>query len=121
MEFCRYCGRLKYCFSYKRCYTYCCCGSIFQNGQNRGRRKYNKPMNYYLQCSGSTLHPNYLLVALIAAGQSSTITGTLAGQIVMEGYLSLRINPLMRRLITRLLAVIPALIVMMILWRKQDR
>ncbi|HCL82831.1 MAG TPA: iron/manganese transporter [Chitinophagaceae bacterium] len=50
-------------------------------------------------------------VALIAAGQSSTITGTLAGQIVMEGYLRLRINPLLRRIITRLLAVIPAVIV----------
>ena len=50
-------------------------------------------------------------VALIAAGQSSTITGTLAGQIVMEGHLRLRINPLLRRLITRLLAIIPAVIV----------
>jgi manganese transport protein len=50
-------------------------------------------------------------VALIAAGQSSTITGTLAGQIVMEGYLRLRINPLLRRIITRLLAIIPAVIV----------
>lgn len=50
-------------------------------------------------------------VALIAAGQSSTITGTLAGQIVMEGYLRLRINPLLRRLITRMLAIVPAVIV----------
>jgi manganese transport protein len=53
-------------------------------------------------------------VALIAAGQSSTITGTLAGQIVMEGYLRLRINPMLRRLITRLLAIIPAVIVIWI-------
>jgi manganese transport protein len=50
-------------------------------------------------------------VALIAAGQSSTITGTLAGQIVMEGHLRLRINPILRRLITRLLAIVPAVIV----------
>jgi manganese transport protein len=50
-------------------------------------------------------------IALIAAGQSSTITGTLAGQIVMEGHLRLRINPLLRRLITRLLAIVPAVIV----------
>ncbi len=49
-------------------------------------------------------------VALIAAGQSSTLTGTLAGQIVMEGYLNLRIQPWLRRLITRLLAIVPALI-----------
>ena len=50
-------------------------------------------------------------VALIAAGQSSTITGTMAGQIVMEGYLRLRINPVIRRLLTRLLAIVPALLV----------
>ena len=58
--------------------------------------------------------PVLFAVALIAAGQSSTITGTLAGQIIMEGYLSLRINPLLRRLITRLVAIIPALIVIII-------
>ncbi|WP_241237961.1 Nramp family divalent metal transporter [Pseudoflavitalea rhizosphaerae] len=60
---------------------------------------------------GSKLAPVLFAVALIAAGQSSTITGTLAGQIVMEGYLRLRINPWMRRLLTRLLAIIPAIIV----------
>jgi manganese transport protein len=58
--------------------------------------------------------PVLFAVALIAAGQSSTITGTLAGQIIMEGYLSLRINPILRRLITRLIAIIPALIVIII-------
>lgn len=47
-------------------------------------------------------------IALIAAGQSSTITGTLAGQIIMEGYLNLRLNPIVRRIITRLLAILPA-------------
>lgn len=60
---------------------------------------------------GSTVASTLFAIALIAAGQSSTITGTLAGQIVMEGYLRLRINPVMRRLITRLLAIIPAIIV----------
>lgn len=49
-------------------------------------------------------------LALIAAGQSSTITGTLAGQIVMEGYLNLRIQPWVRRIITRIIAIVPALI-----------
>ena len=53
-------------------------------------------------------------VALIAAGQSSTITGTLAGQIVMEGYLNLRIAPWLRRLITRLIAIIPAYIIILV-------
>ncbi len=57
---------------------------------------------------GQDLAPTLFAVALIAAGQSSTITGTLAGQIVMEGYLDLRIAAWLRRLITRLLAVIPA-------------
>ncbi len=60
------------------------------------------------------LAPKLFAIALIAAGQSSTITGTLAGQIIMEGYLSLRINPWVRRLITRLLAIIPALVVIII-------
>ena len=58
--------------------------------------------------------PILFAVALIAAGQSSTVTGTLAGQIIMEGYLSLRINPWLRRLVTRLIAIIPALIVIII-------
>jgi manganese transport protein len=53
-------------------------------------------------------------IALIAAGQSSTITGTLSGQIVMEGYLRLRINPWIRRLMTRLIAIIPAFLVISI-------
>jgi len=53
-------------------------------------------------------------IALIAAGQSSTITGTLAGQIVMEGYLNLRIAAWLRRLITRLIAIIPAYLVIIL-------
>jgi manganese transport protein len=59
---------------------------------------------------GSALASKLFAIALIAAGQSSTVTGTLAGQIVMEGYLRLRINPWMRRLITRLLAIVPAVV-----------
>lgn len=50
-------------------------------------------------------------VALLASGQNATITGTMSGQIVMEGFIHLRISPWLRRLITRLLAVIPAFIV----------
>lgn len=63
---------------------------------------------------GTNLAPMLFAIALIAAGQSSTITGTLAGQIVMEGYLHLRITPWVRRLITRLVAVVPALLVILI-------
>src|SRR5690606_18565093 len=55
-----------------------------------------------------SLAPALFAIALIAAGQSSTITGTLAGQIVMEGYLNLRIRPWLRRLLTRTLAIAPA-------------
>ena len=57
--------------------------------------------------------PILFAVALIAAGQSSTITGTLAGQIIMEGYLNLRLNPWVRRLVTRLIAIVPAIIVIL--------
>ena len=63
---------------------------------------------------GTELAPILFGIALVAAGQSSTITGTLAGQIVMEGYLNLRIAPWLRRLITRLIAIIPAYIVILI-------
>jgi manganese transport protein len=66
----------------------------------------------------SNLAPKLFAIALIAAGQSSTLTGTLAGQIVMEGYLQLRINPWLRRLITRLLAIIPAVLVIAIAGEK---
>jgi manganese transport protein len=60
---------------------------------------------------GTKWAPILFAVALIAAGQSSTITGTLAGQIIMEGYLNLRIQPWVRRIITRLIAIVPAVIV----------
>jgi manganese transport protein len=50
-------------------------------------------------------------VALLASGQNSTLTGTLAGQIVMEGFVNIRLRPWLRRLITRLLAIVPAIIV----------
>ena len=63
---------------------------------------------------GTKWAPILFAVALIAAGQSSTITGTLAGQIIMEGYLNLRIQPWVRRIITRLIAIIPAVIVISI-------
>jgi len=63
---------------------------------------------------GTEWAPILFAVALIAAGQSSTITGTLAGQIVMEGYLNLRIQPWVRRIITRLIAIVPAVIVIYI-------
>ncbi len=60
---------------------------------------------------GSYLAPVLFGVALIASGQASTITGTLTGQIIMEGFINIRLQPWIRRLVTRLLAIIPALAV----------
>jgi manganese transport protein len=60
---------------------------------------------------GTTLASTLFAVALLAAGQSSTITGTLAGQVVMEGFMRWRIRPWVRRLITRSLAILPAILI----------
>ncbi|HET7427264.1 MAG TPA: Nramp family divalent metal transporter, partial [Gemmatimonadales bacterium] len=60
---------------------------------------------------GTTVASTLFAVALLASGQNSTITGTLAGQVVMEGFLDIRLPAWLRRLITRLIAIIPAVIV----------
>ena len=60
---------------------------------------------------GTSLASIVFAVALLASGQNSTLTGTLAGQIVMEGFLNIKLKPWFRRLITRLIAVIPAFFV----------
>jgi manganese transport protein len=60
---------------------------------------------------GTTLASTLFAVALLASGQSSTITGTLAGQVVMEGFLNWRIRPWIRRMISRTLAVVPAILI----------
>jgi len=60
---------------------------------------------------GTSLASTLFVIALLASGQSSTITGTLAGQVVMEGFMHWRIQPWLRRLITRALAIIPAILV----------
>ena len=59
---------------------------------------------------GTSLASTLFAVALLFSGQNATLTGTLAGQIVMEGFLNIRLRPWLRRLITRLIAIIPALI-----------
>ena len=63
---------------------------------------------------GASIASTLFAVALLASGQNSTITGTLSGQIVMEGFIHLRVKPWVRRIITRLLAVIPVFIVTII-------
>lgn len=60
---------------------------------------------------GTALASTLFAVALLASGQSSTITGTLAGQVVMEGFMNWRIQPWLRRLITRAMAIIPAIVI----------
>ncbi len=60
---------------------------------------------------GTTMASVLFAVALLCSGQNATLTGTLAGQIVMEGFVNIRLRPWMRRLITRLMAIIPAIIV----------
>jgi manganese transport protein len=60
---------------------------------------------------GTTVASTLFVVALLASGQSSTITGTLAGQVVMEGFMNWRIKPWLRRVITRALAILPAVFI----------
>jgi manganese transport protein len=60
---------------------------------------------------GATFASTVFAIALLASGQNSTLTGTLAGQIVMEGFLNLRIRPWLRRLLTRAIAIVPAVTV----------
>jgi manganese transport protein len=60
---------------------------------------------------GAAAASTLFAVALLASGQSSTITGTLAGQVVMEGFMRWRMRPWIRRLITRLLAIVPAILI----------
>lgn len=87
--------------------------SVFFNTPHEGVAEIKEAHRLLPQFLGNVA-PVLFAVALIAAGQSSTVTGTLAGQIIMEGYLSLRINPLLRRLITRMVAIVPALVVIII-------
>jgi len=84
--------------------------SVFFSSGNTQVAKIEEAHQLLAPLLGSKLAPILFAIALIAAGQSSTITGTLAGQIVMEGYLKIRINPLLRRLITRVIAIAPAVI-----------
>jgi manganese transport protein len=81
---------------------------------SRGQHDVAEIQDAYKLLSGTLSVPIASVVfaiALLASGQNSTLTGTLAGQIVMEGFLNLRLRPAVRRLITRLIAIIPAVLV----------
>lgn len=82
-------------------------GAFFKNGYFQVAEI--KDAYKLLQHLFGSVAPTLFAIALIASGQSSTITGTLAGQIVMEGHINLRIEPWLRRLLTRLLAIVPAI------------
>ena len=84
-------------------------GAVFHGTANENVQELEKAYELLSPTLGAGLASTLFAVALLASGQSSTITGTLAGQIVMEGFLNIRIAPWLRRLITRCLAIVPAL------------
>jgi len=90
-------------------------GAAFHRTGHQGVSSLEEAHRLLAPLLGTSLASVVFAIALLCSGQSSTITGTLAGQIVMEGFLRIRIRPWLRRLISRGLAIIPAAIV--ILWR----
>lgn len=85
--------------------------ATFHSSGNKDVADINDAYKLLSPLLGTTLASIFFGIALLASGQNSTVTGTLAGQIVMEGFLNIRLKPWVRRLITRLIAIIPALII----------
>jgi manganese transport protein len=90
----------------------------FHNSGNQNVADINDAYHLLDPVLGVKFASIFFAVALLAAGQNSTLTGTLAGQIVMEGFLNIRLKPWIRRLVTRLVAIIPALVVTIIYGEK---
>lgn len=86
-------------------------GATFHNTGHQGVADIMQAHELLAPLLGTTLASTLFAVALLASGQNSTLTGTLAGQIVMEGFLDIRLKPWLRRLITRAIAIVPAFIV----------
>ena len=84
-------------------------GAVFHGTEHQDVQELQKAYELLSPLMGASVASTLFAVALLASGQSSTITGTLAGQIVMEGFLRIHIAPWLRRMITRSLAIIPAL------------
>lgn len=93
-------------------------GAAFHNTGHQGVADIMEAHKLLTPVLGATLASVLFAVALLASGQNSTLTGTLAGQIVMEGFLHIRLSPWLRRLITRAIAIIPAFIVTVIYGEK---
>lgn len=85
--------------------------ATFHTSGNKNVADINDAYQLLTPLLGTTLASIFFGIALLASGQNSTLTGTLAGQIVMEGFLNIRLKPWVRRLITRLIAIIPALVI----------
>jgi manganese transport protein len=85
--------------------------SAFHGTEHAGVAEIEDAYNLLTPVLGASLASTLFAVALLASGQNSTLTGTLAGQIVMEGFLNIRLRPWLRRLITRAIAIVPAAIV----------
>ncbi|HLO58824.1 MAG TPA: Nramp family divalent metal transporter [Bacteroidales bacterium] len=85
--------------------------ATFHTSGNTGVADINDAHKLLAPLLGTAMASTFFAVALLASGQNSTLTGTLAGQIVMEGFLNIRLKPWLRRLITRLIAIVPAFFV----------
>ncbi len=85
--------------------------AAFHGTPNQGVADIHDAYRLLAPVLGASLASTLFAVALLASGQNSTLTGTLAGQIVMEGFLDLRLPPWLRRLVTRLVAIVPAAVV----------
>ncbi len=92
--------------------------ATFHQSGNQGVAEIQDAYRLLTPLLGTTLASVLFAVALLCSGQNSTLTGTLAGQIVMEGFLNIRLRPWLRRLITRSLAIVPSVIVILIYGEK---
>ncbi|KAL3134443.1 Metal transporter nramp1, variant 2 [Trebouxia sp. C0009 RCD-2024] len=95
----------------------CAVNAVFHYGKNPNSTVADITTAFRLlePALGNKIAPKLFAIALLCSGQQATITGTLSGQIVMEGFLKIRIPPWARRLLTRLIAIIPAAIVAAVL------
>ena len=85
--------------------------AAFNRSGNTGVEELEKAHTLLAPLLGSAMAPTLFAIALLCCGLNSTVTATMAGQIVMEGFLDIRLPPWLRRLVTRLVAIIPAVIV----------
>jgi len=93
-------------------------GSVFHNSGHKEVADISVAYKLLDPLLGVTVASAFFAIALLASGQNSTLTGTLAGQIVMEGFLHIRLKPWLRRLITRVVAIVPAFVVTFIYGEK---